>query len=38
VGFRIGLGAVAKRKIFSHRRESNPDHLIVQPVDSRYTD
>jgi hypothetical protein len=28
---------VSKRKILSPRRESNPDHPIVQPVASRYT-
>jgi hypothetical protein len=32
------LDAVVKRKIPSPRRESNPDHLIVQPVAQRYTD
>jgi hypothetical protein len=35
---RAGLGMVSKRKIPRPRRESNPDHSIVQPVASRYTD
>jgi hypothetical protein len=38
VGPRAGLDAVSKRKIHSPRRESKPDHPIVQPVASRYTD
>jgi hypothetical protein len=38
VGPRDGLDAVARRKIPSPRRESNPCHPIVQPVASRYTD
>jgi hypothetical protein len=29
---------VVKRKILSHRRESNPIIPIVQPVAQRYTD
>jgi hypothetical protein len=32
-----GLDAMVKKKIPSPRRESNPDHPIVQPVVSRYT-
>jgi hypothetical protein len=32
------LDMVSKRKIPSPRRESNPDHPIVQPVASPYTD
>jgi len=38
VGPRAVLDAVEKRKIPSPRRESNPDHPIVQPVASPYTD
>jgi hypothetical protein len=38
VGPRAVLDAVAKRKIHSHRRESNPRTPIVQPVAQRYTD
>jgi hypothetical protein len=38
MGPRAGLGMVSKRKIPSPRRESNPDHPIVQPVASRYSD
>jgi hypothetical protein len=38
VGSRAALDAVVKRKIPSHRRESNPRTPIVQPVVSRYTD
>jgi hypothetical protein len=38
VGLRASLDAVVKRKIPSPRRESKPDHPIVQPVASRYTD
>jgi hypothetical protein len=38
VGPRTGLYEVVKRKIPIPRRESNPDHPIVQPVASRYTD
>jgi hypothetical protein len=34
----VGLDTVVKRKIPSPRRESNPDHPIVQPVASRYID
>jgi hypothetical protein len=34
---RAALEAVMKRKISSPRRESNPDHPIVQPVAIRYT-
>jgi hypothetical protein len=37
-GSGAGLDTVSKRKIPSPRRESNPDHPIVQPVASRYTD
>jgi hypothetical protein len=36
VGPRAGLHTVSKRKFPSPRRESNPDHPIVQPVVSRY--
>jgi hypothetical protein len=32
VGLRAGLDPVSKRKIPSPRRESNPDHAVVQPV------
>jgi hypothetical protein len=38
VGPRAVLDAVVKRKILSHRRESNPIIPIVQPVAQRYTD
>jgi hypothetical protein len=38
VGPRAGLDVVAKRKIPSPRRESNPDHRLVQSVTSPYTD
>jgi hypothetical protein len=38
VGLRAGLDTVVKRKIPSPRRESNPDHAIVQPLASRCTD
>jgi hypothetical protein len=38
VGPRAGLDTVSKTKIPSPREESNPDHPIVQPVSSRYTD
>jgi hypothetical protein len=34
---RAGLDVVSKRKIHSPCLESNPDHTIVQPVASRYT-
>jgi hypothetical protein len=37
VGPRAVLDAVVNRKIPSPRRESNPDHPIVQPVSSLYT-
>jgi hypothetical protein len=32
------LDMVPKRKISSLHHESNPDHLIVQPIASHYTD
>jgi hypothetical protein len=32
------MDTVVKRKIPSHRRESNRRTLIVQPVAQRYTD
>jgi hypothetical protein len=35
---RASLNKVVKRKIPSPRRESNPDHSLVHPVASRYTD
>jgi hypothetical protein len=38
VGPRAVLYTVLKRKIPSSHRESNPDHPIVQPTVSRYTD
>jgi hypothetical protein len=38
VGLTAGLEAVVKRKIPSSLRESNPDHPVVQPVASCYTD
>jgi hypothetical protein len=38
VGSRAGLDTVSKRKILSPRRESKPDHPIVQLVVGRYTD
>jgi hypothetical protein len=38
VGPRAGLDMVSKRKFPSPHRESNPDHPIVQPLTSRYTD
>jgi hypothetical protein len=37
-GPRAVLDAAVKRKIPSHRRESNPRIPIVQPVSQRYTD
>jgi hypothetical protein len=37
VGPRASLDTVAKRKIPSLLRDSNPDHPIVQPLVSRYT-
>jgi hypothetical protein len=38
IGTRDGLDAVSKRKIHNPLRYSKPDHPIVQPVMSRYTD
>jgi hypothetical protein len=38
VGPRASLDTVSKRKIPSPCRDSNPDHPIVQPVVSHYTD
>jgi hypothetical protein len=38
MGARAGLDTVSKRKIPSIRRESKPEHPVVQPVVSRYTD
>jgi hypothetical protein len=38
VGPRACLDTVSMRKIPSPRRDVNPDHPIVQPVVSRYTD
>jgi hypothetical protein len=38
MGLRAVLNAAVKRKIPSHRRESNPRTPIVQPVAQRYTD
>jgi hypothetical protein len=38
MGPRGGLDMVSKRKIPSPRWELNPDHPIVHPVVSRYTD
>jgi hypothetical protein len=38
VGPSAVLDAVVKRKIPSHRRESNPRTPIIQPVAQRYTD
>jgi hypothetical protein len=35
---KAGLDMVSKRKIPSSRQEYNPDHPIVQPVASCYTD
>jgi hypothetical protein len=32
-----GLDTVVRRKILCHRRGSNPDRLVVQPVDRHYT-
>jgi hypothetical protein len=37
MGPRAGLDLASKRKIPSHRRESKPNHPIVQPVASHYT-
>jgi hypothetical protein len=37
VGSKAVLNAVVKRKIHSHRRESNPRTPIVQSVAQRYT-
>jgi hypothetical protein len=36
-GPRAGLNTASKRKIPSPRRESNPEHPIVQPVANRLT-
>jgi hypothetical protein len=38
VGPRAGLDTMSKRKIPSPRQELNPDHPIVQPIASHYTD
>jgi hypothetical protein len=38
VGPRASLDTVEKRKIPSPCRDSNPDHPIVEPVVSHYTD
>jgi hypothetical protein len=38
VGPRAGLDKVSKRKIPNLRRESNPDHPIVYPIDKHYKD
>jgi hypothetical protein len=38
VGPRAGMDMVSKTEIPSPRRESKPDHPIVQPVANRYTD
>jgi hypothetical protein len=38
MGSRTGLDTVSKKKIPSPRREKNPDHPIVHPIASRYTD
>jgi hypothetical protein len=38
VGPSASLDTVSKRKIPSPRRESNPDHPIVQPVACCYND
>jgi hypothetical protein len=38
MGLKTGLDVMSKRKIPSPRRESNPDHLISQPVANHYTD
>jgi hypothetical protein len=38
MGPRAGLDMVLKRKIPSPHGESNPDHLIVQPIASCYID
>jgi hypothetical protein len=38
VGPRAGLDAESKRRILSPRQESNPDHPIILPVASCYTD
>jgi hypothetical protein len=38
VGPRVILDAVAKRKILSPRRESNPGTPIVHPLAQRYAD
>jgi hypothetical protein len=37
-GSRADMDAVAKRKISSPHRESDPDYPILQTVASRYTD
>jgi len=38
LGPKAVLDAVVKKKIPNPHRESNPDHPIVQPVASRYTE
>jgi hypothetical protein len=39
MGLRFGMDAVvSKKEIRSPRRESKPDHPIVHPIASRYTD
>jgi hypothetical protein len=38
MGHRTGMDTVSKRKIPSPCRDLNPDHPIVQPIVSRYTD
>jgi hypothetical protein len=38
VGSTAGMDTVSKRKIGNPHRKSNPDHPIVKPVVSRYTD
>jgi hypothetical protein len=38
MGLRADLDMVLKRKFSSLRREPNPDHSVVQPIASCYTD
>jgi len=38
VGFRAGLDIVLKRKIPSPCWKSNPNHSIIQPIASCYTE
>jgi hypothetical protein len=37
VGLRVVLDVVVKRKVLSPCRDSNPNHLNIQPAAQRYT-